>query len=87
MVHRGHGPTRTIQTGIGPVEIALRFATADAQRRRADPVQLRNPAEVGTTDRGALLRVLDLRGISIGDFQKALEVVLGEGRSETCRRR
>ena len=81
-VRHGHGPARTIQTGIGPVEV---------QRVK---VRDRNP--VGTGERvrftsailprwcrrsrsiDALLPILYLRGISTGDFQEALAALLGK---------
>ena len=58
LVRHGHGPARTIQTGIGAVEVA----------------------RVKIRDRGldALLPVLYLRGISMGDFQEALAALLGK---------
>jgi putative transposase len=73
IVRHGHGPERTIQTGIGPVEV-----------RRAK-VRDRGGAEAGerirftstilprwarrTKSLDALLPVLYLRGVSTGDFQ------------------
>lgn len=80
-VRHGHGPERTVQTGIGPVEV-----------RRAK-VRDRAPAEAGarvrftskilprwtrrTRSLDALLPVLYLRGVSTGDFQEALAALLG----------
>jgi putative transposase len=82
VVRHGHGPERTVQTGIGPVEV-----------RRAK-IRDRAPAETGervrftsqilprwarrTTSLEALLPVLYLRGISTGDFQEALAALLGK---------
>jgi transposase-like protein len=81
IVRHGHGPQRTIQTGIGPVEV-----------RRA---KVRDRGEVGGEDKirftssilpkwarrtrslDALLPVLYLRGVSTGDFQEALSALLG----------
>ena len=81
-VRHGHGPARTIQTGIGPVEV---------QRVK---VRDRDPAGTGervrftsailprwcrrTRSIDALLPVLYLRGISTGDFQEALAALLGK---------
>jgi putative transposase len=81
-VRHGHGPARTIQTGIGPVEV---------QRVK---VRDRNPAGTGERVRftsailprwcrrsrsiDALLPILYLRGISTGDFQEALAALLGK---------
>ena len=76
VVRHGHGPQRTIQTGVGAVEV-----------RRA---KVRDRGEVGAADKirftsailpkwarrtrslDALLPILYLRGISTGDFQEAL---------------
>ena len=81
-VRHGHGPERTVQTGIGPVEV---------QRVK---VRDRAPAETGervrftsqilprwarrTRSLDALLPVLYLRGVSTGDFQEALAALLGK---------
>ncbi len=82
LVRHGHGPRRTIQTGIGPVAV-----------RRAK-LRDRGAAEAGsegitftsailpkwarrTRSLDALLPVLYLRGISTGDFQEALAALLG----------
>ncbi|MFP5512265.1 MAG: IS256 family transposase [Alphaproteobacteria bacterium] len=82
VVRHGHGPERTIQTGIGPVPV-----------RRAK-VRDRGAAEAGervcftsailprwarrTKSLDALLPVLYLRGVSTGDFQEALSALLGK---------
>ena len=81
IVRHGHGPDRTIQTGVGPVEV-----------RRA---KVRDRGDVGTEAKirfssailpkwarrtkslDALLPVLYLRGVSTGDFQEALTALLG----------
>jgi transposase-like protein len=82
-VRHGHGPARTVQTGIGPVAV---------QR-----VKVRDRSPAGTGERvrftsailprwcrrsrsiDALLPILYLRGISTGDFQEALAALLGKG--------
>jgi len=83
LVRHGHGPQRTIQTGIGPVAV-----------RRAK-LRDRGAAEAGvegitftsailpkwarrTRSLDALLPVLYLRGISTGDFQEVLAALLGD---------
>jgi transposase-like protein len=82
-VRHGHGPARTVQTGIGPVAV---------QRVK---VRDRDPAGNGgrvrftsailprwcrrTRSIDALLPILYLRGISTGDFQEALAALLGKG--------
>jgi len=82
IVRHGHGPDRTIQTGVGPVEV-----------RRA---KVRDRGDVGTEAKirfssailpkwarrtkslDALLPVLYLRGVSTGDFQEVLTALLGK---------
>jgi putative transposase len=82
VVRHGHGPHRTIQTGVGPVEV-----------RRA---KVRDRGDVGTKEKvrftsailpkwarrtkslDALLPVLYLRGVSAGDFQEGLAALLGK---------
>src|SRR5438309_11100059 len=82
VVRHGHGPHRTIQTGVGPVEV-----------RRA---KVRDGGDVGaketirfsssilpkwarrTKSLDALLPVLYLRGVSTGDFQEVLTALLGK---------
>src|ERR1700730_5582011 len=82
VVRHGHGPTRTIQTGIGPVEVERakirdRGATSDGERIRFTSAILPLWAR-RTRSLDALLPVLYLRGISTGDFQAALAGLLGK---------
>ncbi len=82
LVRHGHGPLRTIQTGIGPVEIERvkirdRAAAGDGERIRFTSAILPLWAR-RTKSLDALLPVLYLRGISTGDFQEALAAVLGK---------
>ena len=82
IVRHGHGPARTIQTGIGPVEVARvkirdRGATGDGERIRFSSAILPLWAR-RTRSLDALLPVLYLRGISTGDFQEALTALLGK---------
>ena len=49
VVRHGHGPARTIQTGIGPVEVA-RAKIRDRGAASENPVQLGDPAAVGAAD-------------------------------------
>jgi transposase-like protein len=83
-VRHGHGPERTIQTGIGavPVErVKVRDrAMADdssAERIRFTSAILPRWAR-RTPSLDALLPVLYLRGVSTGDFQEALAALLGK---------
>ena len=82
IVRHGHGPQRSIQTGVGHVEV-----------RRA---KVRDRGDVGTKEKirftsailpkwarrtkslDALLPVLYLRGVSAGDFQEGLAALLGK---------
>jgi putative transposase len=82
VVRHGHGPARTIQTGIGPVEVARvkirdRGAGSDGERIRFSSAILPLWAR-RTKSLDALLPVLYLRGISTGDFQEALTALLGK---------
>ena len=81
LVRHGHGPERTIQTGIGPVEVRRvkirdRGASSDADRIRFTSAILPKWAR-RTKSLDALLPVLYLRGLSTGDFQEALSALLG----------
>lgn len=81
LVRHGHGPERTIQTGIGPVgfrraKVRDRGAGGEDDRVRFTSAIL--PAWARRTrSLDALLPVLYLRGISSGDFQEALSALLG----------
>src|SRR6201988_2479644 len=82
LVRQGHGPARTIQTGIGAVEVARvkirdRGAPRDGERIRFTSAILPLWAR-RTRSLDALLPVLYLRGISMGDFQEALAALLGK---------
>ena len=84
LVRHGHGPERSIQTGIGPVPIRrakLRDRGADevsdGERITFTSALLPKWAR-RTKSLDALLPVLYLRGISTGDFQEALAALLGK---------
>ena len=82
LVRHGHGPARTIQTGIGAVEVDRvkirdRGAAGDGERIRFTSAILPLWAR-RTRSLDALLPVLYLRGISTGDFQEALAALLGK---------
>jgi putative transposase len=82
LVRHGHGPERTIQTGIGPVEVSRvklrdRGATSEADRIRFTSAILPRWAR-RTRSLDALLPILYLRGVSTGDFQEALAALLGK---------
>jgi putative transposase len=82
LVRHGHGPERVIQTGIGPVEVQRikvrdRAAGPASERIRFSSALLPRWAR-RTTSLDALLPILYLRGVSAGDFQEALGVLLGK---------
>jgi putative transposase len=89
VVRHGHGPERLVQTGIGPVavrRVKLRDrgagAGADAgadggERVRFTSALLPRWAR-RTRSLDALLPILYLRGVSMGDFQEALAALLGK---------
>ena len=82
VVRHGHGPERAIQTGIGPVAVR-RVKVRDrgagengAERIRFTSALLPRWAR-RTRSLDALLPILYLRGVSMGDFQGALAALLG----------
>jgi len=82
LVRHGHGPERQVQTGIGPVEVQrvrLRDRGADeaGERIRFTSAILPRWAR-RTRSLDALLPILYLRGVSMGDFQEALSALLGK---------
>ena len=83
VVRHGHGPERLVQTGIGPVAVRPvklrdRGAGEDgAERIRFTSAILPRWAR-RTRNLDALLPILYLRGISMGDFQEALATLLGK---------
>ncbi len=86
LVRHGHGPERSIQTGIGPVPVrrtklrdrgADEAAASDGERITFTSAILPRWAR-RTRSLDALLPVLYLRGISTGDFREALAALLGE---------
>ena len=83
LVRHGHGPERLVQTGIGPVEVRrakLRDRGAGdvgAERIRFTSAILPRWAR-RTRSLDALLPILYLRGVSMGDFGEALAALLGK---------
>jgi putative transposase len=81
VVRHGHDPVRTIQTGIGPIEVEKPKAR---DRGAAEGARIRFTSNIlpkwarRTRSLDALLPVLYLRGISAGDFQEALAALLGK---------
>jgi putative transposase len=82
VVRHGHGPERLVQTGIGAVpvqraKIRDRGASEGGERIRFTSALLPRWAR-RTRSLDALLPILYLRGVSMGDFQEALAVLLGK---------
>jgi putative transposase len=82
VVRHGHGPERLVQTGIGPVAVRRvklrdRGTGADGGRIRFTSALLPRWAR-RTRSLDALLPILYLRGVSMGDFQEALAALLGK---------
>jgi len=82
VVRHGHGPERQVQTGIGPVAVQRaklrdRGAGGDGKRIRFTSAILPRWAR-RTRSLDALLPILYLRGVSMGDFQEALGALLGK---------
>jgi putative transposase len=82
VVRHGHGPERLVQTGIGPVavqRVKLRDrnpGTAGGRIRFTSAILPRWARRSRSLD--ALLPILYLRGVSMGDFQEALAALLGQ---------
>jgi putative transposase len=80
LVRHGHGPERVIQTGtveLQRVKVRDRAAGPASERIRFTSALLPRWAR-RTTSLDALLPILYLRGVSAGDFQEALGVLLGK---------
>src|SRR3712207_6550766 len=82
VVRHGLGPERLMQTGIGPVPVRRvtlrdRGAGPGSERIRFTSAILPRWAR-RTPSLDALLPVLYLRGVSMGDFQETLAALLGK---------
>ena len=81
-VRHGHGPERTIQTGIGAIEVRRANVRDRAPAESEDHVRFTSQIlprwARRTKSLEALLPVLYLRGVSTGDFQEALAALLGK---------
>jgi putative transposase len=82
LVRHGHGPERQMQTGIGPVavqRVRLRDRGAGKTGERIGFTSAILPRWARRTPSlDALLPILYLRGISMGDFQEVLGALLGK---------
>ena len=83
IVRHGHGPERQVQTGIGPVAVR-RPKLRDRAVHEAGADRIRFTSAIlprwarRTRSLDALLPILYLRGVSMGDFQEALGALLGK---------
>jgi len=79
VVLSGHHPKRDIQTGIGPVTVQV----PKVRSRQGDPVTFHSalvpPYVRKTASLEAAIPWLYLKGISTGEMQPALEVLVGPG--------
>jgi putative transposase len=84
VVGHGTGPERAIQTGIGPISVARPKVRDRAAGGAASEDRIRFSSAIlpkwarRTRSLDALLPVLYLRGVSMGDFQEALAALLGK---------
>jgi transposase-like protein len=82
LVRHGYGPERSIQTGIGAIDVR-RLKVRDRASAVTGSERLRFTSNIlprwarRSKSLDALLPVLYLRGISTGDFQEALGALLG----------
>jgi len=83
VVRHGHGPERQVQTGIGPVAVQ-RVKLRDRGESETGAERIRFTSAIlprwarRTRSLDALLPILYLRGVSMGDFQEALGALLGK---------
>ena len=80
LVRHGFGPARSLQTGIGPVEVKrakVRDRAKGEERIHFTSALLPLWAR-RTRSLDALLPILYLRGVSTGDFSEALSALLGK---------
>ena len=80
-VRHGHGPERSIQTGIGAVPVQRAKIRDRATDEAGERIRFTSAILPRWARRSlsleALLPVLYLRGVSTGDFQEALSALLG----------
>ncbi len=82
VVRHGYGPERSIQTGIGSLDVRCPKVRDRATGQDEDKIRFTSAILPKWARRSrsldALLPVLYLRGISTGDFQEALAAILGK---------
>ncbi len=79
VVRNGHLPQRTIQTGIGPIEVQQPRVRdrRSADQREAFTSAILPPYLRKTRSLEGLIPWLYLKGLSTGDFSEALQALLG----------
>ena len=80
VVRHGHAPERSVETGIGPVKVQrvkLRDRGAGVGERIRFTSAILPRWSRRTRSLDALLPILYLRGVSMGDFQEVLAALLG----------
>ena len=88
VVRNGHLPERTIQTGIGPVEVKQPRVRdrRPADQREAFTSAILPPYLRKTKSLEGLIPWLYLKGVSTGDFAEALQACWGRRRRGSRRR-
>ena len=88
VVRNGHLPERTIQTGIGPIEVQQPRVRdrRPAGQREAFTSAILPPYLRKTKSLEGLIPWLYLKGVSTGDFAEALQAILGPERRASRRR-
>ena len=90
VVRHGHGPQRTIHTGVGPVEVRRAKVRDRGEAGAAEKIRFSSSIlpkwARRTKSLDALLPVLYLRGVSTGDLRRRSPPWLGRTRP-TCRPR
>ena len=78
MVRNGHLPKRTIQTGVGDVDVQVPKVRDRSGSGIRFNSQLLPPYLKRARSLDELIPWLYLRGVSSGDFQEALNALVGE---------
>ena len=90
VVRHGHAPERFVETGIGPVAVQRVKLRDRGTGKEGDRIRFTSAIlprwSRRTRSLDAVLPILYLRGVSMGDFQEALAALLGRD-ARTCRRR
>src|SRR5207244_12582502 len=81
VVRHGHAPERVVETGIGPVEVQRVKLRDRGAGEVGDRIRFTSAIlprwSPSTRSLDAVLPILYLRGVSLGDFQEALAALLG----------